>query len=584
MLKRRKSNRTMKTELTEQQEAAVMSDQEWIVCIAGPGSGKTQVLASRVARLIAKGTNPKDIIVLTYTVQAASNIRRRISLVCETMRDAGQQLGYCGTLHGYCWSILQQPNIATGVGLKLPLSIVTEKIRDEMIKTAMDATRAKCTMDEARAAIARCPVVNKPMFRTPADTVAMSYYNTLLGAGMIDFDGILSFGLKAVGMVSHASNSHLLVDEVQDASEADYRIYRNIKTSHKFLVGDPDQSIYGFRGAKPELMFNAPFGTEKIIYGLELSDNFRSGSAICDAASILIRHNNTAWKKVIRSHRQSPSSVVVSQYDDDSQEMCGIEEWCDGHTTHGNKDSYAVLCRTNYQVQTIAEFLRASGVIVHEQARHATPRDWDRAMLYLAYMADPTNSVLKFETLKSINGRRRALSMMEIEQLPGKEEVVVENVASKALVALYRGVLGEPVSSESCDIIDAAVQALPKEATIQDLLVALRNHTPVDTQPHGLGIEVLTIHASKGREWDHVWLPGWCEERFDMSTPDSIEEERRVAFVGITRARNSVNVSWSKRSRLNQWQTDPVDTATPVSFIAEMDVKPVNTVNRCKLA
>ena len=255
---------------TKAQLAAINSNANRIVVVAGPGSGKTTTSLARMVRLINESVPASAIAAITFTNAAALETESRLANLIP-----GAKLGFCGTLHSFMLRLLQTNGPL--VGFNRAISIASESFQNELIDTLIEDFRWKGSRKAVVDEIARGPFEN---VNTPLEVIRGDYYGRMKKAGLIDFDGILFYGLELVRKQFAPGFQHLFVDEFQDSSTIDFQIYQAIKIPNLFIVGDVDQSIYGFRGGNPSLLMRlleSEHGCKFI-----LNENFRSGKEICE--------------------------------------------------------------------------------------------------------------------------------------------------------------------------------------------------------------------------------------------------------------------------------------------------------------
>jgi len=547
--------------MNAEQTAAATSQSAHIVVAAGPGAGKTRTLVARIHHLIASGVKPADIVVITYTNAAAAEIVKRLNGLPDATNRPVHRVGYCGTLHGFLLRQLRQ--FGSKIGLPHDLSVVSETQRLDILADVVLEMGWKGSEKAAEEAIKVNPLLNRkgPPGLPKAMLLAASYHRRMLENGLLDFDSILAYGRVVLDFAPSVAK-HLLVDEFQDASDADDDIYSALQIANKFFVGDPDQSIYGFRGGNPRnfLRRSAMPGTS-LFY---LEKNFRCGVEICRAANLLIRHNRDRLPKAtvpVEVHDSSCVTVVATK--DEACELAGMTQ---AIASSPSRDM-AVLCRTNAQVKRIADHLAGNNIPVARKAERGDPPDWQLIRQYIALLCNPDNDLLAYQWLKSVAGldaakaaKRRALERLTTINRAGQYWTTPTLATLPDALAKQSGGWREGIER-----VRQCIAELPEGSTLPELALALAQEDSRGDEV-GEGVTVTTLHSAKGREWDVVFLPGWVEGMVPSKRGDEAEE-RRLAFVGITRARHSLVVSWPKEVT-DPW-THATEDAVPSRFIAE---------------
>lgn len=550
-----------------EQKAAIESDAAVTVVAAGPGSGKSQTLVERVRARVAAGANPKRIVVLTFTNSAAHVFTERLKPLT---------VGFAGTLHGYCFRLIQA--FGAEIGYRAgSVSIVTEQTQEALLLATAKRLGVKCSRKELFTRQENMPQAN---------LVWDEYRHELKRSNMIDYDGILRDALR---LLDHRNLvDELYVDEAQDSGDTDWQIYSAIgATSAAFFVGDPDQSIYAFRRGDPRIFVNmATDATNRLI---TLSLNYRSDIAICDAATRLIRHNSNRIDKPVISVSKGQGSVTVSEAVSDNAEIFLAYDAI-------RKSGYpfsncAILCRTNVLVTKFKTMMRGFGVAVKRSGERRMPDDWSIALSAIGLLIDPGNEHHAERLLLAMGRKPHEIAALKLEAL--RQKTSLATVAIAILPNTSPATLGDALASllmlgagqESMELIRQRVAVLPNEnPTLSDLLADLWNNKKWNEVDEGDGITVTTIHGAKGKEWDFVLVPA-CEERIlPMWKPDGeqiywrgphmgevvpnegIEEERRLFFVAITRAKHQLVLTHAK-TRTAFFKTT---TQEPSRFLTEI--------------
>lgn len=531
-------------------------DHPTILTVAGPGSGKTTTLVQRIAHVIDQGADPRAIVAITFTNAAAGELQKRLE------RD----LGYCGTLHGYMLRLLKSHG--SKAGLRSKVSVLDEEQTESLIDQCLKELNYKGSRQALDAAIASGPFkVWDKRSMLPEQVAASHFYRMLKQNGLMTFDALLWWGWSLItqhpGVLSGVS--HLFVDEYQDSGRLDAMIYEAMRGRNRFFVGDPDQAIYGFRGATIQNILE--LSTDAEVKTVCLEDNYRSGERICIAAQDLIEHNANRVRKRTRaaSIEQGMGSIEVLQFDDTHSELVTVANKL---RAFDFKDC-AVLLRTNWLVQEFTKFLTGMGIPVACKKRECRPHDWKKAKFLLAVLNDPENNLAAYWFLEAVHGTKKA-NEAKLKAMAGGRSIneFGLKIPKGVPVSEVPAIMGKAgISTDSITLVEDALRLAGDEPTLGEVILLLAESENAKEE-HGRGVVVTTIHGAKGREWESVFLPAFEEEVFiGRKENGQVEEERRLAYVAMTRAKIRLIISHCAK-RKTQWGFKP-EPATPSRFIKE---------------
>lgn len=523
--------------LTDSQSRAVKSDAQLLLVLAGPGSGKTAVITERIDRLLNDGIPTDKIVAITYTNAAANMLRARI---------APAELAFCGTLHGFCLKLIQEYGQVIGYTGKV--GVIDEEQAKEL--------RKRCASELGYKLNAPQPLVEK------------RYRNELLSNGLLTFDLLLEFGLRIV-QKTNLPFWHYFIDEVHDSALVDTLIYFELiqQGASTMLVADQDQSIFGFRDG---------YGIKTFLNQLDcafpscaketmlLEENFRSDRSITRAAQQLIENDKSRTPKQTRSVSSLEGSIQFRQFDTPLAEKIYVAGMI--HEL-GFESNTAIILRTNYLVKEWQTYLRGLGMPVEDRTSRPKPIDWRFATRLIAFAGEPENDWLAYQFLCERFGaaeadetRLQALAKgVSINTMMFK---LKKHTAETIAKALANNGLSEAANS----LILEALERLPVKASCQDLLLLLKEIEAEEVTTDG--IVVSTYHGVKGNEFDNVFMP--CFEQEIIPAKRDVLEERRIAYVGITRARHLCIVTASKE-RDDAFSTRP-NSATVSQFAQEAGI------------
>lgn len=560
------------TNLNPSQQAAVDSNALTIVCTASPGSGKSRVLVARIMRLICDGVNPQSMVAISFSNSAANVLKERLG---------GIQLGFNGTLHSWLLSLLREHGAA--IGLPPKLAVIDEQTGQEILEDVKHEMGWRGTKKALDAALADVPFLLAGQRLNPAQLVSAAYHRQLIINGLLDYNSILSYGLHLIREWKASWPwDYLFIDEVQDSGEMDWAVYDSDKFHNVFLCGDINQSIYGFRRAAPEnleaaviasrLDANPPCGSD-----FRLAQNYRSAKSIVQAANRLIDYNDSPIESEMEAVRDEEGAIVAVGFDDERDQKESFTRRIGLAVDEGGA-SIAILCRTNWQVDDWAMFLKGQGISVQQRKLEDVPMDWHKVRAAVAFFCNPENDILAYQVLRLTRGDKAAQDMrraaiQNMRTINSDYELIKETPPVEAIPeALAR----MNVSQESLARVAAAIATLPQgsDRTVMALSLAL---APIsETVSHlgdAKGVCVSTIHGAKGMEFDAVFLPSWNQELFPgRKTGEALAEERRLAYVAVTRAKDEVWVGTTKAHRGYGAALKP-EPMTPSQFIKEMQLE-----------
>lgn len=584
------------TDATAAQLLAINTDHDDVTALAGPGSGKTATLVARITRLICDlKIPPAEIVVLTFTNAAASELERRLLSEKKAAADLDSasedpepwEFGHLGTLHSFALRMLKEHGQAFGYGDRV--SIISPESAADLLASTAKTLGCKQPLKS----LLDLKALGNPkldQFSLPK-TVLATYFDNMRAAGIVDYDVLLMelaalLDVEPFAFALGARFAYLFVDEVQDSAPLDWKIYKALPLRAKFYAGDPDQAIYSFRGGRvAEMLMHAHEPSTLVV---KLEENFRSCSEICAAAQALIERNLRRLDKRTISVRGPGGKVWINAVcENEGQEVATVAQRIREYLVHDSQlDSpaatVAVLARTNAIADSFRKGLVPLGIDVVEVKRTKLPPDWARARALIEVLVDPDNDALAFfymiarledEGISPKEARTCAHASRKMAAAAGKT-MNQQSVGWKPIKDPQNAIEAlavERISRESRAIIAERFRELPNGSTILDLALALADVREYTKEEDGPGVRVMTIHGAKGREFDAVFLVGFedeaCPGRAGKQDAEAVEEERRLAYVAITRAKVDLCIT-SSRTRSSEW--GGVQARTPSRFIAEL--------------
>jgi DNA helicase-2/ATP-dependent DNA helicase PcrA len=535
---------------TEEQNEAITTTNAQVSVVAAPGSGKTAVLVARVAHLIATGISPEQIAVVTFTRSAAKEIQERLG--------PDIPLGHCGTLHALAMKVVQEAGAIK--------TVIDDALAKKLLVECMASLKIKLPITKLWR-YARKPGFIDADFTSQHQIVLDEYRRLKVANKMLTYDEVIMEAVCYLKVKSHHRFDTVLVDEAQDCNKEDWLLLM-ILASDVYAIGDPEQSLFGFRGAQPQLMTHEARGV------LKMKGCFRCARVICEAANRLIEHNGhkrNLGSSIVPIRDADGEIVIWRNVPDQDTEAKAIQSAIE---RNAQGQSVAVLARTNAIVNDVAERLRALGVKVRETRKIKGDDETARLKLFVSFCADPENDVLArwwlTETLgedqakREANAAAKAMETINTHALkiPKFETVVefLEHMDKSQLQLLF--------GTDARLLLNQAVRKVGVFAKLTELAAAL-DEPETQMVEDGEGLDCMTLHGAKGREWDIVIIVG-MEEGTLPSKQATLEEERRLLYVGITRARDTVILSRCVRRDVNAW--DKGEVRAPSLFLDELGV------------
>ena len=599
-------------QLNPQQISAVSHQKGPALVVAGPGSGKTRVLTHRVAYLIEYFGIPQDqILTVTFTNKAAEEIKERVSLLLE----ATKKPSWSGTFHSISSRILRRDGKYVGIapdfviydsadqlslikGIICDYGIDSKKIKHQAVLNSISSAKTELVTPKEYAEIAT------GYFPRTVAKVYFEYQNRLKKNNALDFDDLL---MELVHLFMENSQvlqkyqnffRHVLVDEYQDTNKAQYTIARLLSDRHKnlYVVGDMSQAIYSFRGADYRNILNFQRDYEgAAIYNLE--KNYRSTQNILDAAKSVIKNNSSHIPLELWTENGAGEKLVVhtanSEKDEANFVISRIEEALLKGYSH--KD-IAVLYRTNAQSRNIEEALIKSSIPykIIGGFRFYARKEVKDAVSFLRVLYNPKDSV-SWERIINVPPRGIGKKSQEALQNSGWDVAQIEEKTKLPLgvwikkvpelsplelldlVLEKTGYLAwlDDGSEEAKDRLENLMELRSVAGLFGDLAEFLENVSLIESadKPNAFdtdAVTLMTIHASKGLEFPIVFLVGMEEGLFphsqSMFEVGEIEEERRLCYVALTRAKEKVYLT-NTRCRLLFGSTQ---SNMPSRFLAEI--------------
>jgi DNA helicase II / ATP-dependent DNA helicase PcrA len=633
-------------DLNAPQREAVTTTNGPVLVLAGAGSGKTRVIAHRIAYLLGVASvHPRNVLAVTFTNKAAEEMARRVETL---LGPVGMRPPLIATFHSACVRMLRIH--ARHLGYPPHFVIYDEDDRLTLVRECMRETNTEERLATAQSLVHRISHLKNQMVgveeledlaRGPREeAIAAVYrrYQARLGeSGAVDFDDLLLLTVRLFEQVPDVLAwyrglwRYVLVDEYQDTNRAQYRMVRLLTEEHRNIcvVGDPDQSVYRWRGADLNniLDFERDYPGARVI---RLEQNYRSTKRILKAASAVIAHNLGRKEKALWTDNSEGEPVAVLRAWDEHEEANFVAQTVYGLRSQGIPyGDVAVFYRTNAQSRVLEDALRRASIpyLIVGSVRFYERKEIKDALSYLRLIVNPDDDVafrravatpsrgvgratlLRLEEVRDpsapsllrrcarlptdITGKpRRALEEFarRIAGLADKRETMpvpafIEEVLQ---VSGYRAALEEertPEAEGRLENLDELIAAAedyqlgPDDPSLPGFLDTVALVSDIDEfDPAAGGVTLMTLHSAKGLEFSVVFMTGMEEGVFphlrSMDSPEELEEERRLCYVGMTRAKQRLLLSFAQHRRLHG-----LGLGQPSRFLLEMPPEQTTLLN-----
>jgi DNA helicase-2/ATP-dependent DNA helicase PcrA len=632
-------------DLNPQQLEAVRTTRGPVLILAGAGTGKTRVITARILYLLSEGISVEKILAVTFTNKAANEMRNRVGTVRGSAK--GSKLTIC-TFQALCVRILRQ-DIAK-LGYKTNFSIYDESDQLALIRkliTRLAAANEKLDPNLARSFISKAKNQHRkilPSDQTLESAVFQRYQEELRTFNAVDFDDLLILAVRLLDEYPEVRIKwenrfeFIMVDEFQDTNRLQLDLVRRLGGTHQnvCVVGDDDQSIYGWRGAEISniLEFEHYFPHPKIV---KLEQNYRSTSAILGAANSIIRHNPRRRSKLLWSENGDGQPIRIVEVPDDREEANYVVGEIQKQQLAAECPwaEFGVIFRMNAQSRLIEENLRRLHIPYRVVGGRSffERREVKDLLAYLSCLVNPQDDV---SLLRIINTPARGIGATTIElaiqESNTAQQSVFETLVSEAFQSLltqrtreairrftdlideYETKLVQPLTDYAATVQELLLQidyiqdlrrgckspeeSLNREENVREMIRALSDYQVRSTEglPGFLaetaldrdreqepdksadGVTLITFHAAKGLEFAQVFLIGLEEGLLPHNRSKlegNLDEERRLFYVGITRAKRNLTVTHCA-NRIKYGSPTPCH---PSSFLKDLDSRFTEVLN-----
>ena len=567
----------MPNQITKAQERAIKHYKGACLCLAGPGSGKTFVITKRVVHMVQELHIPSEhILVITFTKAAAIEMEERFQKLLP------DEHAWFGTFHSFFYYILKNsytsfPNhfISTEEKFQILHQIFGETLGQSAEIPYEDAERMLALYINnglSMKYMSQCADINEEKLKE----IYQRYHRALINNGFIDFDNLMLLTYQLLKENIDVRErwkkqfQYILVDECQDMNVLQYEIVKLLagKEQNVFLVGDDDQAVYQFRGARVELLQR--FVEEyEFVEQIHLDINFRSTEGIVKASQKLIAQNQKRFAKKVHANNGDSGGLVIKNF----EFRHGMYEMVIEELQKADKDdlsSCAIIYRTNQELRRMAYKLRQSGILYNAKEERKSIFDENWYLDVEAYIRLGLGSINRQDVLRVANKPNRFIKreqLINIVKLPETLKAAVKPICNMrpylAVKYIWNGIgygrwLERELYSDKekwnmiCEQLDEIVQDTKHFSTLDAWL----EHVEEDRfqqksiqkrqrYEQSQGVNLITMHASKGLEFDTVYLLDVNKgkvPRGSKLSAEEIEEERRLFYVAMTRAKKKLHI------------------------------------------
>ena len=595
--------------LNEKQKEAVIYGDGPLLIIAGAGSGKTKVLTNRIAHLIEKGVSPYEILAITFTNKAAEEMKNRIAVATSNFTTKAL---WVSTFHSMCNRILRRDIEA--LGYSTHYNIYDSSDQENLMKKVLKELNIDDKKFTAKAVIYAISILkNNLISPEQANKKASEYYEEMVAkiykhyqkklkaVDSLDFDDLMYLTVelfkKKKEVLEYYQNrfKYIFIDEYQDTNYVQYLLSKMLGEKHQNIcvVGDPDQSIYGWRGADMGniLNFEKDNPGAKVVF---LEQNYRSTEQILAAANAVIKNNSDRKPKDLWTNKKDGALITCFEAETESEEAVYLAREIERQKRKGYKyQDMAILYRTNAQSRIIEKSLARYGIAyrLFGGLSFFKRKEIKDIIAYLQFLNNPKDQIA-FERI--INTPKRGIGSTTVDKilnLVASEEVGIEESMKRATEYLNSGtskkvlgflqMIGEFRTMEGSSLtnlteaiinktgylkeleLERTDEARDRVANVKELLSETKEfdiHDEEKTLDSFLGnialysetdelnddnrVTLITLHMAKGLEYKIVFIAGMEEGIFphfrSLGSTVEMEEERRLCYVGITRGRDKV--------------------------------------------
>lgn len=561
--------------LNPKQQYAVQTPHKKVLIMAGAGTGKTTVLTHRILYLIQNHVKEQDIAAFTFTNKAASQMKSRL----ERLLDRETTL-ILSTFHSFCYNHLFIPDFYEAIGFTKPPEVILDSVKSQIIKTILHSYDKNQSTTPYISAISKIknntePTEIHPQDRLLLNQVYQDYNKALRKSNTIDFDDMVPLFLEAINkkpdLLPMIQYPYIMVDECQDINQIQYDLIQTLSKTHQniYMVGDEDQLIYSFRSSNLSLLKSFQQQTEETII---LNQNYRSTKSILTLSNRLISYNKDRTPKDLISTIDSDIKPIYKSYTSTIEEAKDIIS-----TIQSLKEPYediAILYRNNIQSYPLEKELTEHNIpyTIYGAKPFYENKEIKTILYTYRFLFNPNNEIalrtiypayikLEFYEYKNfLNYPTKTILLEKLKEYPNSNLNKLGNILTTLKNHLEEGQNIFMEILESLNYIQYLKETNQQKPQFERLMTLKEmieqeanlesyfNTLILNDEPtHPKGVSLLTIHKAKGLEFNTVFLIS-CNEGILPSSKDRnerLEEQRRLFYVGITRARKRLYLSYS---------------------------------------
>jgi len=565
-------------DLNQEQKKAVMFGEGPLLILAGAGSGKTRALTRRAAYLIKeKGVKPEQVLLVTFTNKAAGEMKSRLKKLIE-----GPELPWAGTFHAFCSRLLR----TDGRQIDIPAGFVIYDEDDslETIKQAISKLKlstdlykprgVKTVISQAKNELISAleyPQYARGHFQEGVSKIYLEYQRLLKLYQALDFDDLLFEAVRLLEQSKEVRSKYqlqyhyLLVDEYQDTNRAQYLLSKILAAKWRNLcvVGDAAQSIYSWRGADYRNLDNLKNDfTDLTVINLE--QNYRSSQNILEAANQVISKNTLHPILQLWTKTKQGSKITIFEAEDEKDEARFMAQTIKKGVRAGAElNDYAILYRTNAQSRIVEEALIKASLpyVLIGGVRFYGRKEIKDCLAYLRFLVNPKDQV-SYKRIEKLGQRRLGRFLDWVEKLKKKKMPKTLEILDELLkVTSYLERFDEKNEQDLMRLenIKELRSVAAEFEQLDEFLenVALVEQTdwlpekPKKNEAKKKAVILMTLHAAKGLEFETVFMVGMeeglCPHARSMIDKHELEEERRLFYVGMTRAKKELCISYAQQ-------------------------------------
>jgi DNA helicase-2/ATP-dependent DNA helicase PcrA len=547
-----------------QLEAVVMAGSPLLI-LAGAGSGKTRVLTFRVANLIfEKTTEAENILLLTFTNKAAEEMVKRVRTLI-----GNNKIGFAGTFHSFCAKVLRHYALEAGLSQSYVIFDVADQldtIKQAMERVGVDSKSVKPNSVLSAISGAKNELIGpeeyagfaRGNFSITVARVYMAYQQLLNKYQALDFDDLLVKMVRLLEKDPEVLNKlqnqfrYVLVDEYQDTNKAQYQITKLLASKYRNLtvVGDASQAIYSWRGADYRNLLLLKMDYPDLVT-INLEQNYRSTQTILDAANRVISKNKNHPILKLWTDKGLGTKIKVFEAESELAEAKFVT-----HEIKGNYSDYAVLYRTNAQSRVLEEAFLHSGIpyVLVGGTRFYERKEIKDVLAYLRLIVNPEDEISRKRAEKNGKGRLNKL-LVDSDQLSVDKPTL--DILDKVLgltdyIEQYNELDEEDAARlENIKELRSVAMQYPVLVEFLENIALTEKESKKYKYSDGGAVTLMTMHSAKGLEFKTVFLVGMEEGLFPHSRAlldtTQMEEERRLCYVGMTRAMDELYICYAQR-------------------------------------